>query len=45
MEYFGDLELVEFAGFDDSSCFYPVAELKQFDECQCGCGLFLFTKT
>lgn len=45
MEYFDDLELVEFAGIDDSSCFYPIAELRQFNECQYGCGLFLFTKT
>lgn len=43
-EYFGDLELVEYSGVDDSGRFHERVALDRFRDDEYGCGMFWFRK-
>jgi len=44
LEYFADLELVEFFGTDDHNNFLRNTDIKPFETADYACGMYLFTK-
>ncbi len=44
LEYFKDLELIEFSGSDDHHQFFRDINIEKFDQSRYACGMFLFTK-
>jgi Caenorhabditis protein of unknown function, DUF268 len=44
LSYFPDLTLVEFSVYDDDNRFIEKTDVKLFENCKYGCGMFYFTK-
>lgn len=44
LDYFSDLELIQFSGVDDKGNFHPEADPDELAEADYACGLFCFTK-
>ncbi len=44
LDYFGSLKLVDFSGVDDRGIFKKRRDIGELDNCEYGCGFFIFSK-